>query len=339
MRLFFLFLILLNFSVFAETKSLKKDLDKLKKQTVTIHNDIIKNNSELKKIKIDIDRNSQKKIIFEKHIKSREYIGRRLIFLLQEKIYLSPVTKIINNLFFQSEDFLTKQIVREFFLKKVRIGINDFFLSLRSISDLKNELNEKLLVYEKKKKSLRKKLIKLEKKINEVAKLQKKIKVDVNLRVKEKRFKKKAKNLNELVQGVKTKKVKKILKKKKIISNIKSPVQGTIISNYGEGKDSRKSKNGVIFQVLEESFVTSPINGVVVYANQFRSYGNLIIIENDEGYYCILSGMKKIIISSGNEVFMGEPIAKLSADTNNQLYFELRLNGKIINPKSKVEIL
>ena len=339
MRLFFLFLILLNFSVFAETKSLKKNLDKLKKQTVTIHNDIIKNNSELKKIKIDIDRNSQKKIIFEKHIKSREYIGKRLIFLLQEKIYLSPVTKIINNLFFQSEDFLTKQIVREFFLKKVRIGINDFFLSLRSISDLKNELNEKLLVYEKKKKSLRKKLIKLEKKIEEVAKLQKKIKVDVNLRVKEKRFKKKAKNLNELVQGVKTKKVKKILKKKKIISDIKSPVQGRIISNYGEGKDSRKSKNGVIFQVLEESFVTSPINGVVVYANQFRSYGNLVIIENDEGYYCILSGMKKIIISSGNEVFMGEPIAKLSADTNNQLYFELRLNGKIINPKSKVEIL
>ena len=339
MRLFFLFLILLNFSVFAETKSLKKNLDKLKKQTVTIHNDIIKNNSELKKIKIDIDRNSQKKFIFEKQIKSREYVGKRLIFLLQEKIYLSPVTKIINNLFFQSEDFLTKQIVREFFLKKVRIGINDFFLSLRSISDLKNELNEKLLVYEKKKKSLRKKLIKLEKKIEEVAKLQKKIKVDVNLRVKEKRFKKKAKNLNELVQGVKTKKVKKILKKKKIISNIKSPVQGRIISNYGEGKDSRKSKNGVIFQVLEESFVTSPINGVVVYANQFRSYGNLVIIENDEGYYCILSGMKKIIISSGNEVFMGEPIAKLSADTNNQLYFELRLNGKIINPKSKVEIL
>ena len=58
---------------------------------------------------------------------------------------------------------------------------------------MKNELNEKLLVYEKKKKSLRKKLIKLEKKIEEVAKLQKKIKVDVNLRVKEKDLRKKQK--------------------------------------------------------------------------------------------------------------------------------------------------
>ena len=37
------------------------------------------------------------------------------MFLLQEKIYQSPVTKIIKNLFFQSEDFVTKRIVREFF--------------------------------------------------------------------------------------------------------------------------------------------------------------------------------------------------------------------------------
>ena len=49
---------------------------------------------------------------------------------------------------------------------------------------------------------------------NSPRKLQKRMKVNVSLRVKEKRFKKKAKNLNELVQGVKTKKVKKILKKK-----------------------------------------------------------------------------------------------------------------------------
>ena len=78
---------------------------------------------------------------------------------------------------------------------------------------------------------------------------------------------------------------------------------------------------------------------MVVYANQFRSYGNLIIIENNDGFYCILSGMRNILISSGSEVLIGEPIAKIKPEKNNQLYFELRLNGKIINPKSKVEIL
>ena len=335
---FFFFLIFLNFSFLnaADTNLLKKKLDTLKKQTVTIHNDIVINNKELKKIKIDIERNSQKQIILKKRIKSGENIGRRLMFLLQEKIYQSPVTKIIKNLFFQSEDFVTKQIVREFFLKRVRTGINEYLQSFKKITELNKELDEKLSVYKKKKENLAVKLITLEKKIKEVAKLQKKVKVDVKLRVKEKRFKEKAKNLNELVQGVKRKKIK---KKKNNLSKVKFPVQGRIISNFGEGKDIRRSKNGLVFKVLEESFVTSPINGMVVYANQFRSYGNLIIIENDEGYYSILSGMKKIIISSGSEVFIGEPIAKISAGNNNQLYFELRLNGKIINPKSKVEIL
>ena len=82
------------------------------------------------------------------------------------------------------------------------------------------------------------------KKIKEVAKLQKKVKVDVKLRVKEKRFKEKAKNLNELVQGVKRKKIK---KKKNNLSKVKFPVQGRIISNFGEGKDIRRSKNGLVF--------------------------------------------------------------------------------------------
>ena len=74
------------------------------------------------------------------------------MFLLQEKIYLSPVTKIINNLFFQSEDFITKQIIREFFLKKVRLGINEFLLSFKTIAELNSELDGKLSSYKTKKK-------------------------------------------------------------------------------------------------------------------------------------------------------------------------------------------
>ena len=337
MKIFF-FLIIISFSFLSAAKPgpLKTKLDTLKKQTVSIHNDILKNNKELKKIKIDIERNSQKQIILKKRIKSGENVGRRLMFLLQERIYLSPATKIINSLFFQSEDFITEQIVREFFLKKVRLGVDEYLSSFKTIAELNKELDDKLADYKKKKNNLSMKLKSLEKKIKEVAKLQKKVKVDVNLKVKEKRYKEKAKNLNELVQGVKRKKIKKKLTN---FSKVKFPVQGKIISNFGEGKDIRKSKNGLVFKVIEDSFVTSPINGMVVYANQFRSYGNLVIIENDQGYYSILSGMKKIMISSGNEVFIGEPIAKISAGNNSQLYFELRLNGKIINPKSKVEIL
>ena len=59
----------------------------------------------------------------------------------------------------------------------------------------------------------------------------------------------------------------------------------------------------------------------------------------DTLFTSVLIGMKSLLISTGNEVLAGEPIAKISPNIKSQLYFELRENGKIIDPKSKVEIL
>ena len=161
------------------------------------------------------------------------------------------------------------------------------------------------------------------------------MKTNTKLKIKEKKLKKKAKNLNELVKAAET--------KSKIISNIRSrirmPVSGEIISDFGEGKDLHKLKNGLVFRVKEDSFVISPMNGTVVYANEFRSFGNLVMIEDNKGFTSVLIGMKNLLISTGNEVLAGEPIAKINSNVKSQLYFELRQNGKIIDPKSKVEIL
>ena len=117
------------------------------------------------------------------------------------------------------------------------------------------------------------------------------------------------------------------------------PIQGKIVSEFGEGKDLNKSKYGLVFDVLEDSFITSQIDDTVVFAGKFRSYGNLIIIENDSNLLTILSGMNKILISTGNQVFKGEPIAKIFVKSRNKVYFELRYKGKVIDPKSEVEIL
>ena len=212
-----------NLCFSAEVKSFKKKLSVLKKQTVTIHNDILKNDDELKKIKIDIEKNSQKKTIFEKHIKDKEVVSRRLFLLLQDKIYISPVNKFIKSLTTQSDNLITKQIVREFFLKEAKTSINQYLESIEGIEEIKKELDGKIIVFEKKKKDLRKKLKILEKKMKEVSKLQKKVKVDLALKIKEKKLKEKAKNLNELVSGVeKKKKVKYLIK---VIFNIQLEVK------------------------------------------------------------------------------------------------------------------
>lgn len=335
-KLLIFFLILFCFDeVFPNDLRFKKRLNLLKTQTVQIHDEILHNNEELKKIKVDIDKNTQQKVIFNKYIKDKEFLGRRIVFLLQDKFYTNQITRVLRNLNNSSENVITKQIIREFFLKEVKFGIGEYFNNLENLKDLDKKLSLELENYKKKKKNLKKKLVKLEKKIKEVASLQKKVKPNKKLKAKESNLRRKAKNLNELLKSTESKT--KIISR--IRSKIKMPVVGNIVSDFGEGKDLHKLKNGLVFRVKEDSFVTSPMNGTVVYANKFRSFGNLVMIKDNRGFTSVLIGMKNLLISTGNEVLAGEPIAKISSNVKSQLYFELRENGKIVDPKSKVEIL
>ena len=190
---------------------------------------------------------------------------------------------------------VSKQIVRGYFFNKVKVGINNFFQSFENLKNVNNNLEDKLISYNKKKNKLKKELKNLEKKITQVSLLQKKITINPDVKNREKKVKKSAKNINELVKGIKVPKLK---NNKKTLTSFQMPLQASIVSEFGQSKTNKILKNGVIFQVLEESFVAAPFEGIVVYANKFKSYGNLIIIENENGYFCILSGMDKIIISS-----------------------------------------
>lgn len=330
-------LVMLSQSTEAHSKSkLEKELNNLKKQTVKIHNNIISNNKELKIIKLDIDRNRQKQIIYLKYIKDKEILGKRLFFLLQEKLYVSEISRLLKGIQSSSDYSVSKQIIRSFFFNQVKVGIDNYFQSFENLKVVNQLLENKLNSYEKKKKKLNTELKNLEKKILQVSILQKQFIANPAAKKREKKVKKSAKNINELVKGIKVPKLK---KKKSITTRFQMPLQASIVSEFGQNKADKIFRNGVIFEVTEDSFVASPFDGIIVFANKFKSYGNLVIIENDNGYFCILAGMDNIIISSGNRVFKGEPIARVSKKLKNKLYFELRKNGKIINPKSKVEIL
>ena len=115
-QIFIIILVCFNLSnSLAKNTDLKVKLNSLKKQTVKIHNEILINNKELKKIKIDLDRNTQKKIIINRYIKNKDLLGRRIIFLLQDKFYTNQFTRIVRNLDNSSQELITKQIIREFF--------------------------------------------------------------------------------------------------------------------------------------------------------------------------------------------------------------------------------
>ena len=335
--LIFLFSIILSTKAISDEKQieLKKQLSSLKEQTVNLHDELLINGNELNKINIKISLNKQNQFILKNYIKNNEEVAGSLVYLMQEQIYVSDFNNLIKSLYNKRLDFLTKKILQNYFLEETKGSLNNYFSGLEKIKTLEKDLDVQQAEFKKKKRNINLKLSSLENKILKVGLIQKKLLTN-HQAVEQKKIKKKARNLDDLVNGVSIGSNKSAPRSSK---KIVMPVQGRIVSYFGEGKDLNKSKNGLVFDILNDSFVTSPINGIVVFAGKFRSYGNLVIVENENNFHCIISGMNIILASSGSEVLKGEPIARVTGNSNNQIYFELRHRGKTIDPKSEVEIL
>ena len=251
---------------------------------------------------------------------------------MQEKLYVSELTRVLKGMRTPLDYTVSKQIIRGYFFNQVKVGIDNYFQSFENLKIVNNDLEEKLSSYKEKKRKLSAELKTLEKKILQVSLLQKQFIANPEAKKRERKVQQKAKNINELVKGIKVPKLK---KNKKISTKFQVPLQASVVSEFGQAKSNKIFKNGVILKGSEDSFVASPFDGVIVFANKFKSYGNLVIIENDNGYFCILSGMDKIIISSGNKVFKGEPIASIKK-FNNKLYFELKKMEKLLTLNQKL---
>jgi lipoprotein NlpD len=77
--------------------------------------------------------------------------------------------------------------------------------------------------------------------------------------------------------------------------------------------------------------------GRVVYSGSgLRSYGNLIIIKHSENLLSAYAHNRDSLVRDGEEVFAGQLIAHMGegAPQKPVLYFEIRRNGKPIDPKT-----
>ena len=81
--------------------------------------------------------------------------------------------------------------------------------------------------------------------------------------------------------------------------------------------------------------VQAASDGNVVYAgNSLRGYGNLVIIKHDNTYLTAYAHNSKLLVKEGDNVRKGQKIAEMgdTDTTSPKLHFELRVNGKPVNP-------
>ncbi len=98
--------------------------------------------------------------------------------------------------------------------------------------------------------------------------------------------------------------------------------------------DDVKSK-GIGIGGKEGDPVVASADGKVMYAGSgLRGYGNLIILKHNSSFLTVYAHNSRLLVKEGQAVKKGQHIADMGkSDTDRvQLHFEVRRNGKTVNP-------
>jgi len=100
---------------------------------------------------------------------------------------------------------------------------------------------------------------------------------------------------------------------------------------FSLGKTSHK---GIDYHGKMGAPITASRSGVVVYAGSgLKAYGLLVIIKHANNYLSAYAYNEKILVKEGQAVKQGQRIASMGVKGDKPtLYFEIRRNGKSVNP-------
>ncbi|HLC15298.1 MAG TPA: peptidoglycan DD-metalloendopeptidase family protein [Thermodesulfovibrionia bacterium] len=121
--------------------------------------------------------------------------------------------------------------------------------------------------------------------------------------------------------------------------NLPWPVEGELISALGTQADAIYNvpmlKNGVLIEAEFGQVVRTVGKGVVVYADWFKGYGKLFIVNHGGGYHSLYGQLNDIFLKPGEKVDAHQEIGRVGeAEILNKtgLYFEIRYKGKPQDP-------
>lgn len=109
------------------------------------------------------------------------------------------------------------------------------------------------------------------------------------------------------------------------------PTEGRVARGY----NSDPLFKGVDIQSHPGQPVVAAGPGVVVYSGEgLRGYGRLIIVKHSDVYLSAYAHCRKLLVREGQVLKGGEKIAEVGGDpaNNKRLYFEVRRDGKPVNP-------
>ena len=119
------------------------------------------------------------------------------------------------------------------------------------------------------------------------------------------------------------------------------PVNGQVVIGFGQQKDDKLGtyyeSNGIEIATPLGSSIRAVAAGKVVFADYFKGYGNLFILNHPGGYHTLYAQTDRMQKKLGDQVSAGDLLGYSGLGGRDSIYFEIRSKGSPVNPLSWLE--
>ncbi|MCX7194822.1 MAG: peptidoglycan DD-metalloendopeptidase family protein [Proteobacteria bacterium] len=114
------------------------------------------------------------------------------------------------------------------------------------------------------------------------------------------------------------------------------PVMGEVVNKFGSARpESTVLWRGLLLRAASGQPVKAVAAGRVVFADWLRGFGNLLIIDHDQGYMSLYGNNETLYKQVGDILRGGDTVAAVGnsgGNENSGVYFELRHRGEPLDP-------
>lgn len=123
--------------------------------------------------------------------------------------------------------------------------------------------------------------------------------------------------------------------------NLSRPMDGIIISSYGEKYDPvtevQTFQRGIDIKSTNLRIVKSVNDGIIERVGESDNLGKFIKIDHGDSTFSLYSNLEKVYVKENDRVIRGERIGEIGEQSNSYLHFELWIDNDAVDPELYID--